>query len=137
MRVTTVVAALIERDGRLLVCQRRRTDPFPLRWEFPGGKVHDGETPQQALARELAEELGVQARIGREVYRTRHRYKDLPNELALIFFAARIESGSPENLAFERIAWVVPQELPELEFLAADKELIALLAEQRVKPEYE
>jgi 8-oxo-dGTP diphosphatase len=133
MKTTIVVAALIEQDNRLLVCQRRRSDPFPLLWEFPGGKVHDGETPAQALARELIEELGVQAQIGREVYRTRYRYPELPDELELIFFTARIESGALRNLAFEQIVWVRPQELPQMEFLPADKELITLLAEQQLK----
>lgn len=133
MKTRTVVAALIEQHGRLLVCQRRRSDPFPLLWEFPGGKVRDGETPAEALARELAEELGVQAYIGREVYRTRHRYPELPEELELIFFTAQIESGTPRNLAFEQIVWARPQELPQMEFLPADKELIALLANRRLE----
>ena len=63
-----VVAALIEADGKLLVCQRRRTDSFGLMWEFPGGKLEPGETPAQALARELQEELGVEAKIGPEMF---------------------------------------------------------------------
>jgi 8-oxo-dGTP diphosphatase len=124
----TVVAALIQSGGNLLVCQRRRGDSFALQWEFPGGKVRRGEPPTRALARELQEELGIEARIGREIYRTEHRYAELTEPIELIFFAATIESGEPQNLAFEQIAWRAPQSLPELNFLPADRELIEKLS---------
>jgi 8-oxo-dGTP diphosphatase len=124
----TVVAALIESQGKLLVCQRRRGDSFALQWEFPGGKMKLGETPVQALARELREELGIAARIGREIYRTQHRYAELSEPIELLFFSAAIESGEPQNLVFEQIAWRAPQSLPDLDFLPADRELIAKLS---------
>ncbi len=124
----TVVAALIEQNGRLLVCQRRRSDAFPLKWEFPGGKARPGEAAAEALARELAEELGVTATIGREVYRTRHRYADYADELELVFFTATLDTQAPRNLAFERIEWAEPAALPQYDFLPADRELISLLA---------
>jgi 8-oxo-dGTP diphosphatase len=124
----TVVAALIERDGRLLVCQRRHDARFPLLWEFPGGKCEPGETPQRALARELREELGIAAEIGHEVYRTRHKYPEMPREIELIFFAAHLNDGEPQNLDFEQIAWRESASLPELNFLPADRELIEKLA---------
>lgn len=124
----TVVAALIEQKGRLLVCQRRRDAAFALRWEFPGGKVRQGETPGVALARELSEELGVAATISREIYRTRHRYAELPEELELLFYRARLDEQPIRNLAFERVEWVEPTELAQLDFLPADRELIRLLA---------
>jgi len=124
----TVVAALIEAAGKLLVCQRRRGDSFALQWEFPGGKVRPGEQPAQALARELEEELGIEARIGREIFRTQHRYAELAEPIELIFFSATIETGEPQNLVFEQIAWRAPQSLPELNFLPADCELIAKLS---------
>jgi mutator protein MutT len=123
-----VVAALIENDGRLLACQRRKDDSFALQWEFPGGKMRAGETPAAALARELQEELGVVAEIGPELYRTRHRYKEMTEELELIFLAARIDPGAIRNLAFAQMRWVAPAELPLLSFLPADRELIAKLA---------
>jgi 8-oxo-dGTP diphosphatase len=126
MMMRTVAAALIEREGRLLVGQRRRADSFGLKWEFPGGKVRPNETPEQGLARELREELGVESVIGAEVYRTRHRYKELSHELLLIFFAARLE-GEPSNLAFEQIRWVEKNRLDALEFLPADRVLVARL----------
>jgi 8-oxo-dGTP diphosphatase len=122
-----VVAALIERDGRLLVGQRRRGGSFALKWEFPGGKVRGGEKLEAALARELREELGVEAAIGREVYRTRHRYRAMAGEVRLVFFAARI-GGEPRNLVFEDVRWVEREQLGSLDFLPADRELVSRLA---------
>jgi mutator protein MutT len=124
----TVVAALIESEGKLLVCQRRRGDPFELLWEFPGGKKRPDETLEEALARELAEELGVTARIGREIYRTQHRYAEMNEPIELIFFAASVATSEVRNLIFERIEWLEPRTLPELKFLPADRELIEKLA---------
>ena len=104
----TVVAALIESEGKLLVCQRRRGGAFELLWEFPGGKVQPGETLEAALARELAEELGVTARIGREIYRTQHRYAEMKEPIELIFFAASVPRAEIRNLVFEQIEWREP-----------------------------
>ncbi len=129
----TVVAALIEQAGRLLICQRRGKDSFGLKWEFPGGKVKPGESAVQALARELAEELGVRARIGREVYRTRHRYTEHAIELELIFFSAAIDSQIPQNLVFEQIQWAEHSALEQFDFLPADRELVALIASGAVR----
>src|ERR1700747_2283310 len=84
----TVAAALILRNSKLLVCQRHRNDSHALQWEFPGGKVEPGESPAQALARELREELGIEATIGKELFRTSHRYGEFQRELVLIFFQA-------------------------------------------------
>jgi mutator protein MutT len=123
-----VVAALIQQGGRLLICQRRRDDSFPLKWEFPGGKIKPGETPAQALARELSEELGVDSTIQDEVYRTRHRYAEHADEIELLFFAARLQDPSIRNLAFEQFVWAEPPQLPEYDFLPADRELIQQLA---------
>jgi 8-oxo-dGTP diphosphatase len=125
MRV--VVAALIEREGSLLVGQRRRGDNFAWKWEFPGGKVRPEESLEQALARELREELGVDATIGRELYRTRHQYSEFTHELLLIFFSARI-GAEPVNLAFEQICWVERGQLESYDFLPADRELVSRLA---------
>lgn len=127
----TVVAAIIEREGRLLICQRRRSDSFGLKWEFPGGKVRAGETLEQGLARELNEELGVAhdaISIGREVYRTRRRYSEVTEEIALVFFTAQLPAADLENLAFERIEWAPLAALPGYNFLPADRELVTQLA---------
>lgn len=131
----TVVAALIESDGRVLVCQRKRGTSFGMMWEFPGGKVKPGETLEQALARELQEELGVNANIGPEVYRTQHRYIELSEPIELIFFRAALDRAVVRNLVFEQIDWRPPASLPELNFLPADKELIEKLASGKLQLE--
>jgi 8-oxo-dGTP diphosphatase len=123
-----VVAALIEHQGRILACQRSRGRRFELMWEFPGGKMEPGETPEQALTRELSEELGVTATIGREVYRTTHLPAETREPFELIFFAAQVPPSEIQNREFEQIVWREPEMLPELNFLAADRELIAKLA---------
>ena len=128
-----VVAALIEADGKLLVCQRRRSDSFGLMWEFPGGKLEPGETPAEALARELHEELGVAARIGPEIYRTRHQYSDFGDAIDLIFFSATVAPADVRNQAFETMEWRAPSTLPELNFLPADRELIEKLRSGTLK----
>jgi 8-oxo-dGTP diphosphatase len=123
-----VVAALIEWNGKLLVCQRRRGGSFELMWEFPGGKQHAAESPEEALKRELREELGVEAEIGREVYRTRHEYPELSEPIELIFLRASVGSAKIQNLAFETMEWRAPDELAGLNFLPADRELVARIA---------
>jgi 8-oxo-dGTP diphosphatase len=124
----TVMAAIIESNGKLLVCQRRRGSNFEMMWEFPGGKKKPGETLKEALARELREELGVEARIGQEVHRTVHRYAELSEPIELIFFAAKADVSAIRNRVFEQIQWREPQDLPALDFLPADRELIERLA---------
>ena len=131
----TVVAAVIERmDRRLLIGQRRKNDTSPLKWEFPGGKVRDGESPEAALSRELQEELGVTLAKSVEIGRVRHRYAETPDELEIRFFAAAIAEAELIPSTFEKIAWVLPKELGTYDFLAANRELIAQLATGRIKP---
>lgn len=128
-----VVAALIEHEGKILVCQRARGSRFELMWEFPGGKIEPGETPEKALARELWEELGVNAKIGREVFRSRYSYAEMREPIEIIFFAA---SAPPENVVnkeFEQTAWRSRESLPEMKFLAADRELIEKLASGEIR----
>jgi 8-oxo-dGTP diphosphatase len=123
-----VVAAIIEHRGRVLICQRRRGDAFEMKWEFPGGKVRRGETPRAALARELREELGIAADLGREVFRVRHRYADMAAAVDITFFAATRPFPAPRNIVFERIVWVWRGDLLRYDFLAADRTLVARLA---------
>lgn len=131
----TVVAAVIERqDRRLLIGQRRRDDTSPLKWEFPGGKMEDGETPEAALARELKEELGATLRKAAPMGRVVHKYADTPDELEIFFFAAEISEADLIPGPFEKIAWVLPKELGDYDFLAANAGLVANLATGKIKP---
>jgi 8-oxo-dGTP diphosphatase len=133
MRV--VVVAVIERgDRRVLIGQRRRKDTSPLKWEFPGGKMEDGETPEAALARELREELGVTLRKSVEIARVVHRYAETTEELEIRFFASEITERDVTPKAFEQVHWVLPRELGDYDFLAANAQLVANLATGRIKP---
>ena len=123
----TVVAAIIERNGTILICQRRRTDRHPLKWEFPGGKVEPGESPQAALERELEEELAIQAHIGPELTRGTHRYPGRA-PILLIFYRVREFRGEPENRVFEQIRWEAPASLADYNFLEADTDILRTLA---------
>jgi 8-oxo-dGTP diphosphatase len=130
-----VVAAVIERnDRRLLIGQRRKQDTSPLKWEFPGGKVRDGETPESALARELQEELGVTLQSSVEIAQVRHKYGETIEELEIRFYAAEIAEESVTPKAFEQVAWVLPKDLGNYDFLAANTQLVANLATGRLKP---
>jgi len=130
-----IVAAVIERaDRRILIGQRRREDTSPLKWEFPGGKIEEGETPEAALARELREELNVTLEKCLELARVRHTYATPPGELEIRFYAAGIKESTPTPIEFEQIVWVLPKELADYDFLAANSQLIAQLATGKIKP---
>jgi 8-oxo-dGTP diphosphatase len=131
----TVVAAVIERaDRRFLIGQRRKNDTSPLKWEFPGGKMETGETPEAALTRELREELGVTLTKCVEIGRVRHQYANRPEELEIRFYAVAIPEVEVAPIAFENLAWVLPKELADYDFLAANRDLIAQLATGRIRP---
>jgi 8-oxo-dGTP diphosphatase len=133
--VLHVVAAVIERpDRRILIGQRRRGDTSPLKWEFPGGKIRTGETFEQALARELREELGVTLTKSVEIANVRHQYANTADELEIHFFAAQYAEPEISPHVFEQIAWVLPRELSNYDFLIANRELVANLATGRIKP---
>ena len=122
-----VAAALIVRGGEILIGQRRSDQPMALQWEFPGGKIEPGESPEQALTRELAEELGIQASIGAPVTRIRHNYRH-GGAVDLQFFAVHEFSGEINNQIYEQVRWVKLEDLTGYEFLAADRGLIKDLA---------
>jgi 8-oxo-dGTP diphosphatase len=126
-----VVAALIWQDGKILICQRTRHQAMPLKWEFPGGKIEEGEQPRDALRRELDEELGIAAVIGDEVARIRHEYPG-GGAVELRFYEVRKYSGEIENRIFRDVVWAEPAKLPSYDFLEADLELVRNLAVGRV-----
>jgi 8-oxo-dGTP diphosphatase len=121
-----VVAGILQRDGSILICQRQRADAYGLQWEFPGGKVEPGEDLRTALRRELEEELAIQAKVGEEVFRRRHRYPD--RYVEVVFFALEDYSGEMLNRVFEAIEWAPRHTLPQYNFLEADRELVNRLA---------
>jgi 8-oxo-dGTP diphosphatase len=130
-----VVAAVIERsDRRILIGQRRRDDTSPLKWEFPGGKVRLDEKPEEALARELQEELGATLQGCVEIGRVQHAYPSGAGQLEIRFYAAEIADTNIQPKCFEQIAWVLPRELGDYDFLEANRPLIAQIATGKVKP---
>ena len=126
-----VVAALILKDDQLLACQRTRHQVMPLKWEFPGGKIEEGEQPRDALRRELEEELGIEAEIGNEVSRITHHYPG-GGSVELRFFEVRRYQGELENRIFREVRWVGRNELVKLDFLEADRELVKALAAGKI-----
>jgi 8-oxo-dGTP diphosphatase len=127
--VIRVAAGILHREGRVLICQRRSGGPHALKWEFPGGKLKEGESAESALCRELREELSVAvlpARL-RNLDTIRHRYPEGP-EVEIRFFQVAAFSGEPVNLSFERIAWVASGDLSGYDFLDADRPLVARVA---------
>jgi 8-oxo-dGTP diphosphatase len=125
-----VVAAVIERNGRILICQRKG-GRHALKWEFPGGKIEPEEDARAALARELAEELRIEARIGTLLYTETVHYPGSP-AIRLQFYKVTDFSGEPVNLEFEQIVWEEPRNLPGYDFLDGDVEFVKKIANQAV-----
>lgn len=126
-----VVAALIVKDGKILVCQRTKHQTMPLKWEFPGGKIEEGEQPRDALHRELDEELGIDATIGDEIARIRHEYRS-GNSVELRFYVVHEFRGELENRIFRDMKWAERTELPSFDFLEADLKLVSDVAAGRI-----
>jgi 8-oxo-dGTP diphosphatase len=124
-----VVAGLIYRDGRLLACRRRADGSFPLKWEFPGGKVEGAEEEVTALRRELREELAIDVRGAELLWQHDHSYENGPT-VSLRFYKVSEFDGVPENLVFDQISWCRLSDLEALDFLDGDRPLIARLVSQ-------
>ncbi|HUK16840.1 MAG TPA: (deoxy)nucleoside triphosphate pyrophosphohydrolase [Bryobacteraceae bacterium] len=122
-----VVAAILEREGRILICRRRPEQSHSLQWEFPGGKVEAGETPEQALARELQEELGIAGAEGELIASYEYAYPGKA-PIRLFFFRVHSYSGEPRNLIFHAMHWEAPGELAKFDFVEGDREFIDSLA---------
>jgi 8-oxo-dGTP diphosphatase len=125
-----VVAAIIERQGRILICRRKPEQSHPLKWEFPGGKVERGETLPQALARELQEELEIRGVSCEEMTRYEYTYPG-KHPIRLIFFRVTEFAGEPRNLIFAEMRWEPRQDLAGFDFVEGDVEFLSGLSAGR------
>jgi 8-oxo-dGTP diphosphatase len=123
------VAALIERDGRVLMSRRRPDQSLPNCWEFPGGKVEPGESPEAALAREIDEELGCAVRVGGFYEVVFHAYPDF--DLYMLVYRCEIVAGTPRARQVAAVDWIAPDVIPTLELPPADYPLARRLAAER------
>ena len=125
--MTTAAAALIQRQGRILICRRRADQDHPGKWEFPGGKLEAGEIPEACLRRELVEELGIEAVIGNEVTRYRFQYRG-QKEIQLVFFTVVEYQGELGFGHFAEVRWVTVEQMPSFDFLEGDVDFVKALA---------
>jgi 8-oxo-dGTP diphosphatase len=123
-----VVAAVIEREGLVLICRRKAGQRHAGKWEFPGGKVEPGEGFEAALVRELREELAISAVVGDEIARYEYAYAGR-SAIQLIFYKVSKFEGEPVNRIFEEIRWEHPARLPHYDFLEGDIEFVKRLAD--------
>lgn len=123
MKHLHVACAIIERDGLVLAAQRSEAMSLPLKWEFPGGKIDPGESPEECLARELVEEMGVRIRVGRALPHATHRY---PTFIVTLYpYLCCIESGEVTLHEHAAVAWLPPEKLVSLDWAEADLPVIA------------
>ena len=124
--MTEVVAALIWRGDRFLICRRPPNKARGGLWEFVGGKVEKGETPEDALVRECREELDIILTVDGLFMDVTHVYPDITVHLSL--YNARIASGTPKLLEHTDLKWITPEEIPQYEFCPADRDILKRLS---------
>ena len=122
--MTEVVAGILEAEGRILICRRRSDQAHALKWEFPGGKIEPCETPQQALVRELREELGIESEPAREIMRYEFAYPG-KKPILLIFLRVPAWTGEIEDRIFDTILWESRENLKDYDFLEGDEPFIS------------
>jgi 8-oxo-dGTP diphosphatase len=129
MQNAHVVAALIWNGDKFMICQRPAHKARGLLWEFVGGKVEPGETPEAALRRECREELAVEIRVDDLFMEVLHTYPDI--EIVLSLYHAVIIAGAPQKIEHNDIRWITPAQIPDFDFCPADVEIL-----ERIRKEY-
>lgn len=117
-----VVAGFLKRDGQILVGQRPENNSLAGQWEFPGGKIEMGETPEQALARELHEELGIEAQVGELKLACTHSYGDVG--IIILFYEIKFWKGEPKAHHHMMLEWIYPEELKTRPIPEANKKIL-------------
>lgn len=126
--MTEVVAALIRDQGKFLICQRPAHKARGMQWEFVGGKVEPGETPEAALARECREELDITVEVRDIFTQVVHEYPDISIRLTL--FNCRLADGTPKLLEHMALAWITPGQIGDYDFCPADQEILRQILER-------
>lgn len=134
--MTTVAVALLERGGKLLICRRRADQSHAGKWEFPGGKVEAGESPREAVVRELTEELDIRAAAVGEVLRYVYTYPSRP-PVRLVFFSVPVHHGTINPAQFAEVRWESRIDLLRFDFLEGDARIVRELAEGLHRPPQE
>lgn len=126
-KIFNIVAAFIYENGKFLICQRPENKARALLWEFAGGKVEQGENPEQALARECREELAITVEVGELFYKNSHEYEDII--VSLFIYHTKILQGPIQKLEHNDIRWISSSEIDQYEFCPADVEVLELIKE--------
>lgn len=128
-----VTCAIIEREGRVLCARRSAEMSQPLKWEFPGGKINEGESPEGCLQRELLEELGLEVEVGRALPLVTHRYPDFT--ITLYPFLCHIGLSTEITLnEHDRVAWILPEELANIDWAEADVGVMRNYLDRAARP---
>jgi 8-oxo-dGTP diphosphatase len=135
-----VSVGIIIRNGLVLACQRLANARYPLKWEFPGGKVEQGETFEEALVRELREELSIEATVKREFHRQEWVYgestspENSTGEFHVRYFLVETFTGTPVNNAFENVQWIIPSAMLNMDILEGNRRAIEFLIDHEANP---
>jgi 8-oxo-dGTP diphosphatase len=127
----SVVVALLVRDGAVLMGERRPGKVYPLHWEFPGGKVEDGESLEEALRRELREELAIEIGTAQEWHRELATYST-GHVYDIHYFVVRTFEGEIHNLEFQQVLWITAHHLPRLLHLSGNQNILEKLLSERI-----